>query len=120
MVGLLKTLRDRSQCDRPVFGNPVLHVVNEVASSRHQTERHPFGKAAARRRLCAYKCFETPRCGVRIAFGHDVWRCNRTPPTSITLHGMNIPFDNTYAQLPERFFAKQEPAVLPQGSWTVV
>jgi uncharacterized protein YdiU (UPF0061 family) len=23
---------------------------------------------------------------------------------------MNIPFDNTYAQLPERFFAKQEPA----------
>ena len=27
---------------------------------------------------------------------------------------MNIPFDNTYAQLPERFFAKQEPARVPQ------
>ncbi len=26
---------------------------------------------------------------------------------------MNIPFDNTYAQLPERFFAKQEPARVP-------
>ena len=23
---------------------------------------------------------------------------------------MNIPFDNTYAKLPERFFAKQHPA----------
>ena len=34
--------------------------------------------------------------------------------TSITLHGMNIPFDNTYAQLPERFFAKQEPARVPE------
>ena len=27
---------------------------------------------------------------------------------------MNIPFDNTYAQLPERFFAKQEPARVPE------
>ena len=27
---------------------------------------------------------------------------------------MNIPFDNTYAQLPERFFAKQEPACVPE------
>ena len=26
---------------------------------------------------------------------------------------MNVPFDNTYAQLPERFFAKQEPAHVP-------
>ena len=27
---------------------------------------------------------------------------------------MNIPFDNTYARLPERFFAKQEPARVPE------
>jgi uncharacterized protein YdiU (UPF0061 family) len=27
---------------------------------------------------------------------------------------MNIPFDNTYAQLPERFFARQEPACVPE------
>ena len=27
---------------------------------------------------------------------------------------MNIAFDNTYAQLPERFFAKQEPARVPE------
>lgn len=27
---------------------------------------------------------------------------------------MNIPFDNTYAQLPERFFAKQAPARVPE------
>src|ERR1700730_11103334 len=27
---------------------------------------------------------------------------------------MNILFDNTYAQLPERFFAKQEPARVPE------
>jgi uncharacterized protein YdiU (UPF0061 family) len=27
---------------------------------------------------------------------------------------MNLPFDNTYAQLPERFFAKQEPAHVPE------
>ena len=27
---------------------------------------------------------------------------------------MNIPFDNTYVQLPERFFAKQEPARVPE------
>ena len=27
---------------------------------------------------------------------------------------MNIPFDNTYAQLPERFFATQEPACVPE------
>ncbi len=27
---------------------------------------------------------------------------------------MNIPFDNTYAQLPERFFVKQEPARVPE------
>ena len=27
---------------------------------------------------------------------------------------MNIPFDNTYAQLPECFFAKQEPARVPE------
>src|SRR6202030_2388123 len=27
---------------------------------------------------------------------------------------MNIRFDNTYAQLPERFFAKQEPARVPE------
>ena len=28
---------------------------------------------------------------------------------------MNIPFDNTYAKLPERFFAKQEPAHVPEA-----
>ena len=28
---------------------------------------------------------------------------------------MNIPFDNTYAKLPERFFAKQEPARVPEA-----
>ena len=27
---------------------------------------------------------------------------------------MNVPFDNTYAQLPERFFAKLEPACVPE------
>ena len=27
---------------------------------------------------------------------------------------MNIPFDNTYAQLPERFFAKQGPTRVPE------
>ena len=27
---------------------------------------------------------------------------------------MNIPFDNTYAQLPERFFVKREPARVPE------
>ena len=27
---------------------------------------------------------------------------------------MNIPFDNTYAQLPERFFARQQPARVPE------
>ena len=27
---------------------------------------------------------------------------------------MHIPFDNTYAQLPARFFAKQEPARVPE------
>ena len=27
---------------------------------------------------------------------------------------MNIPFDNTYARLPDRFFAKQEPARVPE------
>ena len=31
------------------------------------------------------------------------------------VHGStNIPFDNTYAQLPERFFAKQEPTRVPE------
>ena len=29
---------------------------------------------------------------------------------------MSIPFDNTYAQLPERFFVKQEPARVPEPS----
>ena len=28
---------------------------------------------------------------------------------------MNIPFDNTYAKLPERFFAKQEPVRVPEA-----
>ena len=28
---------------------------------------------------------------------------------------MNIPFDNTYAKLPERFFVKQEPARVPEA-----
>ena len=28
---------------------------------------------------------------------------------------MHIPFDNTYAQLPARFFAKQEPARVPEA-----
>ena len=29
---------------------------------------------------------------------------------------MNIPFDNTYARLPERFFAKQEPTHVPEAT----
>ena len=33
------------------------------------------------------------------------------------MHGsMKIPFDNTYARLPERFFARQSPAAVPGAS----
>ena len=48
----------------------------------------------------------THECDIKLS---DFYRTKTDPISS-----MNILFDNTYAQLPERFFAKQESARVPE------